>query len=135
MPLPRTRQGLRRAPGVLFALLLVAASSQACSNGAPPQAQALSTPLVPIGPKGEVSYPFTFSWSGVAAADVVRVTVVDAAERQLMEFEARGTSVAMPPRLSELIRPGEQFSWRVATFDDAGQPVRASEWVACVRER
>ena len=134
MPLLRTRQGLRRAPGVLFALLLVV-SSPACSNSTPAQGQAPSTPLVPLGPKGTVSYPFTFSWSGVAAEDVVRVTVVDAAERQLMEFEARGASVAMPPRLSELIRPGERFSWKVAAFDDAGQPVRGSEWIECVRNR
>ena len=85
--------------------------------------------------KARISYPFTFSWSGAAPAEVVRVTVVDAAERQLMEFDARGTSVAMPPRLAELIRPGERFSWKVAAFDDAAQPVRGSGWVEATREK
>ena len=130
-----TRQGALRAPGVLFALLLAIVSSSTCGNSGPQQAPAPSTPLVPLAPKGLVAYPFTFSWSGAAPADVVRVTVVDAAERQLMEFDARGTSVAMPPRLAELIRPGEHFSWKVAAFDDAAQPVRGSGWVEATREK
>ena len=46
-----------------------------------------------------------------------------------------GTSVAMPPRLAELIRPGERFSWKVAAFDDAAQPVRGSGWVEATREK
>ena len=103
----------------------------ATHRNAPPP----STPLVPLSPKGASSYPFTFSWSGVGAADVVHITVVDAAERQLMEFDARGTSAPMPPRLSELIRPGERFSWRVATVDEGGEATRASEWAAVTREK
>ena len=130
------RQGLRPAPGVLVLLLLAATLLSACGgNGNHAQAPPPSTPLVPLTPQGASSYPFTFSWSGVGAADVVHITVVDAAERQLMEFDARGTSAPMPPRLSELIRPGERFSWRVATSDEGGEATRASEWVAVTRER
>jgi len=128
------RQGQPYAPGVFLPLLL-AALIYGCGASSHSQASPPTTPLVPQAPKGPVSYPFTFSWSGVGPTDVVRVTVVDEAERQLMEFEARGTSVPMPPRLSELIRPGERFSWKVAALDEEGQPVRGSDWIACVRDR
>jgi len=132
----RNRQGLRLAPGVPVALLFVATLLSACGgNGNPPHSAPPSTPLVPLTPRGSTSYPFTFSWSGVGATDVVRITVVDPAERQLMEFDVRGTSAPMPPRLSELIRPGERFSWRVAAMDEGGDAIRASEWVAVTRER
>lgn len=128
------RQG-SRAPGAILPLLLAATLLYGCSGSPQSQAAPPSTPLVAQAPKGTVAYPFTFSWSGVGATDVVRVTVVDAAERQLMEFEARGTSVPMPPRLSELVRPGDHFSWRVAALDEEGQAVRGSDWTACVRTR
>lgn len=129
------RQGLKAAPGASLPILLTAALLCGCNGSPRSQAPPPSTPLAAQAPKGPVSYPFTFSWSGVGSTDVVRVTVVDAAERQLMEFEARGTSVPMPPRLSELIRPGEHFSWKVAAVDEGGEAVRASDWTQARRDK
>jgi hypothetical protein len=74
-----------------------------------------------------VSYPFTFRWEGNSGNNVVHVSVVDAAERAIFEFDARGDSAPAPHDLQSL-RPGETFSWRVATAGPDGETGSATDW-------
>jgi hypothetical protein len=116
------------APGLAVLLVLAAACSGPRARTQPPP----STPLRADGPAGEIRYPFTFKWAGNSDA-VVRVTVVDAAERRLVQFDARGQRAPMPAGLADMVKPGESFSWRVAAVDENGEPMRASAWVRCRR--
>lgn len=80
-----------------------------------------------MSPRGEASWPPTFSWSGVAADAVVRVRVFDEAERQVFGMEARGTSRVAPGELRTLLEPGRTYLWRVARVDENGEEAGASE--------
>ncbi len=97
-----------------------------CSGGTPPATPAAAAPLVAVAPRDAVSWPFTFSWNGASPDAVVRVRVFDEAERAVLEFEARGTSVAAPKGLSKL-QPSATYLWRVARIDANGQEAGSSE--------
>ena len=68
----------------------------------------------------------TFSWRGTADDQVVKIYIVDAAERAITDFEARGRSVVAPQIIVDAIKPGEKMGWRVAAIDQNGEPVRLS---------
>lgn len=84
-------------------------------------------PLQAVAPRGEASWPPTFSWSGVGNDAVVRVRVFDEAERQVFGMEARGTSRVAPGDLRALLEPGRTYLWRVARVDENGEEAGASE--------
>ncbi len=70
--------------------------------------------LVPLAPKGLVRWPFEFSWSASAApGSIYRVTVVDAADRHLIDLETRDTHVAAPSELRPMLGGSQPFYWRV----------------------
>ena len=96
-------------------------------GGPPPSDRPEPGPLRAVSPRGEASWPPTFSWSGVAADAVVRVRVFDEAERQVFGMEARGTSRVAPGELRTLLEPGRTYLWRVARVDENGEEMDASE--------
>jgi len=125
----RRKWGRGFSPGreafVGFAVFLLAACGGA-PPGTPPPAARISTPLEAIAPSGAINGPITFSWRGSSDDQVVRIYVVDAAERAVADFEARGRSVVAPQIIADAIEPGEKMGWRVAAIDTNGEPVRLS---------
>jgi hypothetical protein len=110
-------------PGVwlLCAGLLVSCAGPPASGDLEPKA------LQAVSPRGDATWPPTFSWSGVADDAVVRVRVFDEAERQVFGMEARGTSRVAPGELRTLLEPGRTYLWRVARVDENGEEAGASE--------
>jgi hypothetical protein len=123
----------RLRPAFLTSVMRLAAASLAsvlaggCSGGPPPATPAAVAPLVTLAPRDAVSWPFTFSWNGASPDAVVRVRVFDEAERAVLEFEARGTSVAAPKGLRSKLQPSATYLWRVARIDANGQEAGTSE--------
>jgi hypothetical protein len=81
-------------------------------------------------PTGAVSWPLVFRWEGAASADVVRVHVLDEAERPIFGMEVRGSSAAAPKSLRSQLMPGARYQWRVARVDENGDESDASELTA-----
>jgi hypothetical protein len=122
-PAPRTR-----VP-VLFAFAFLLACFPACGEAPAGKASSqtqLSTPLQPVGPVGQVNGPLTFSWRGTSDDRVVRIYIVDIAERAVTGFDARGQSAPAPPVVLEAIQPRVPMGWRVAVLDENGEPARLS---------
>jgi hypothetical protein len=111
----------------LAAFLLAGLTAAACTSGTPPAAPVADAPLVAVAPREAVAWPFTFSWNGASPDAVVRVRVFDEAERAVLEFEARGSSVAAPTGLRSRLQPSATHLWKVARIDANGQEVGASE--------
>ncbi len=109
----------------LVCILTVSACGTTRPNSPPAGAQ-VSTPLEPIAPAGDVTGSITFSWRGTSENEVVTIYIVDAAERAVTDFEARGHSVVAPQIIVDAIKPGEKMGWRVAAIDRNGEPVRLS---------
>ena len=68
----------------------------------------------------------TFAWRGTSDDRVVRIDIVDAAERAVTDFEARGRSAVAPQVVLDALQPGEPMGWRVAVIDENGARVRVS---------
>jgi hypothetical protein len=90
-------------------------------------------PLTAIEPSAETDWPFDFRWEGADAQTVVRVHVLDEAERPLYGIEARGDHVAAPRALEALLEPGARYQWRVARVDPNGEESGASALTAFTR--
>ncbi len=85
--------------------------------------RAATTTIEIIAPKGPTSWPFAFEWKGNAGeAAVYRVTVVDMAERPLVEQDTRGTRLDAPRDLEVLLPQTRRFQWRVTLLDADGEP-------------
>jgi hypothetical protein len=78
-------------------------------------------------PSGPVSWPLVFKWEGAAPSDVVRVHVLDDAERPIFGMDVRGTSAEAPKSLKSQLSPGARYQWRVARVDENGDESDASE--------
>ena len=110
----------------LLAMVLAAG----CSKAPPPAALAPAGPLDAVAPAGVTAWPFVFTWRGAAADTVVRVRIVDEAERQVYGIEARGSQAAAPDELRRSLKTGTPYLWRVARVDENGQEVDQSELTA-----
>ena len=93
-------------------------------NRANPPAGTASPAVEAVSPKGDVAWPFTFEWKASGGPRTVyRVTVYDAAERQLFEQDTRATRWDAPQGLQAFGPSDRTFQWRVAVLDDAGNVV------------
>ena len=113
----------------LLAVTLAAALAISCASSQPPPATP-STPLEGVSPNGAVAWPFEFRWKGAGPETVVRIHVVDEAERSLAGFEGRGDHLAAPAGLKSMLRAGLRYQWRVARVDENGEEVGASALTA-----
>lgn len=109
----------------LLAVALAAVLAAACTSSQP-QPAAPPAPLAATSPTGAVGWPFEFRWTGAGPATVVRVHVLDDAERPLVGFEARGDHLAAPDALRSTLRAGVRYQWRVARVDENGEEADAS---------
>jgi hypothetical protein len=109
----------------LIAVTLATALGISCASSQPPAA-APQAPLEGIAPSGQVSWPFEFRWKGASPATVVRIHVLDEAERPLAGFEGRGDRLAAPKDLKGMLRAGLRYQWSVARVDENGEEVGAS---------
>ena len=109
----------------LIAVTLAAALALSCASSQPPQPPP-SAPLEGVAPSGPVTWPFEFRWKGAGPETVVRIQVVDEAERPLAGLEGRGDHLAAPASLKSMLRGGLRYQWRVARVDQNGEEVGAS---------
>ena len=109
----------------LIAVTLAAAVAISCASSQPPPAQP-SAPLEGLAPSGAVAWPFEFRWKGARPETVVRIHVVDEAERPLAGFEGRGDHLPAPDGLKSMLRAGLRYQWQVARVDENGEEVGAS---------
>jgi hypothetical protein len=73
-----------------------------------------------------VEWPFEFRWKGAAPSTVVRLHIVDEAERPLTGLEVRGDHLSAPAELKSTLRAGVRYQWRVARVDENGDETDAS---------
>ncbi len=106
------------------ALAALAITTAAC--GAGPRQAAATAPLRAEQPADAVDWPIEFRWSGASSDAVVRLHVMDDAERPVASLEVRGTSKTAPESLRALLRPGVRYQWRVARVDENGEEANAS---------
>ena len=81
-------------------------------------------------PAAPSAWPFEFRWKGAGPKTVVRIQVVDEAERPLAGLEGRGDRLAAPDGLKSMLRAGLRYQWRVARVDENGEEVGASALTA-----
>jgi hypothetical protein len=109
---------------LLCGLATAQAACQPTDAGAVQEPQA---PLEALEPAGATAWPFEFRWAGTGPDTVVRVHVLDEAERPLYGIEARGDHVTAPRALETLLRAGGRYQWRVARVDENGEESGESE--------
>lgn len=111
-----------KSPRFWLAALLVVVGCAACARESRPPQPAYAP--IPLSPKGETDWPITFSWTRVPGSEwVYRVTVMDAAERSLMEQETRATTLEAPSDLRPMLVSGGPFTWKVTIVDGDGKPL------------
>ena len=88
-----------------------------------------------MAPSGPVTWPFEFRWKGAGPKTLVRIHVVDEAERPLAGLEGRGDHLAAPDGLKSTLRAGLRYQWRVARVDENGEEVGASALTAFTIEQ
>jgi hypothetical protein len=103
-----------------------------CSPGVPSAKPADSgmRQLRGTSPSGSTAWPLVFRWEGTGRTEVVRVHVLDDAERPIFGIEARGDSVAAPGSLKTQLLPRARYQWRVARVNENGDESDASELTA-----
>jgi hypothetical protein len=112
----------------LFGLLLLTGCSPSTPAARP--ADSGMRQLRATSPSGAISWPLVFRWEGTAPSDVVRVHILDDAERPIFGMEVRGSSAEAPRTLKSQLSPGARYQWRVARVDENGDECDASELVA-----
>ena len=115
-----------------LAALIAVLTLAGCSGGTPEARRADSgmRQLRGTSPSGPVSWPVVFRWEGTASSDVVRVHILDDAERPIFGMEVRGISAEAPKALRSQLLPGARYQWRVARVDENGDETDASELTA-----
>ena len=100
-----------------------------CSSGVPSAKSADSgmRQLRGTSPSGSTSWPLVFRWEGTGRSEVVRVHVLDEAERPIFGMEARGDFMAAPQSLKTQLMAGARYQWRVARVDENGDESDASD--------
>ncbi len=115
-------------------LLAVCAFVVGCQRPAPDRQATNSQPKIDaIAPKGEVTFPFVFEWksTGSGPDTIYRVTVYDAAERELFAREMRVPRYQTPADLGPVFSSSRHFLWRVAVMDPTGVVVTQTPLVEC----
>jgi hypothetical protein len=121
------RDGRVKLVAVVGLLMLVGCSA---STPAARPADSGMRQLRATTPSGAVSWPLVFRWEGAAPSDVVRVHILDDAERPIFGMEVRGSSAEAPKSLRSQLLPGAPYQWRVARVDENGDESDASELTA-----
>jgi hypothetical protein len=112
----------------LVGLLMLAGCSASTPAARP--ADSGMRQLRATSPSGPVSWPLVFRWEGAAPSEVVRVHILDDAERPIFGMEVRGNSADAPKSLRSQLLPGARYQWRVARVDENGDESDASELTA-----
>ena len=113
----------------LIAVTLAGALALSCASSQPPPA-APAAALEGVAPSGPVTWPFEFRWKGASQTTVVRLQVLDEAERPLAGLEGRGDHLPAPDSLKPMLRAGVRYQWRVTRVDENGEEVGASALTA-----
>lgn len=118
-----------RHSGVKLAALAGVLLLAGCSASTPPARPPDSgmRQLRATSPSGPVNWPLVFRWEGAGASEVVRVHILDDAERPIFGMEVRGSSAEAPKSLRSQLTPGTRYQWRVARVDENGDESDASE--------
>jgi hypothetical protein len=117
-----TRLGWHRTIEVAACFACVLLSLAACSGGASrPPRDAGPVTIEAVSPRGAVTWPVVFQWKTTAPATAVcRVTVFDVAERQLLQFETKGSRLDAPEDLRKVLPVTKRFLWRVSVENENG---------------
>ena len=119
----RVRPWSAAARLLLVSSLLVLA---ACGGSAPATNERPPAPPEPIGPRGAISAPFSFTWKKVpGGAWIYRVTVTDAAERLLFEQDVREPVCSPGRELKSMMADHATVNWTVAVMSSDGVRVLA----------
>lgn len=109
-------------PSVLLVATIASALTACRASGG--NAAVPETSIAAVAPKGPSTTPFVFQWTATARPGTVyRLTVYDAAERQLLERETRDTRLDVTPDLQGLAASTPRFLWRVAVLGENGEPL------------
>ena len=111
--------------GLLLFVGLVLAGG--CGHDATPATGVALPQLTAVSPDGRVTWPFVFRWRGASADTVVRIRVMDDAERAVYGIEARGHQVTAPAPLKGLLEEGQRYQWRVSRVNENGDEAGTSE--------
>jgi hypothetical protein len=116
-------------PRLLVAALAVALLLPSC-GGTTHRSAAAPISIEAASPRGAVDWPFVFTWKGnVPVGAVCRVSIFDAAERQLLQRDTRDGKLAAPDDLRLLLPSARRFLWRVSVLDEGGNEVAQSPLV------
>jgi hypothetical protein len=128
-PLAFERLGRHRPIVAATCAACLVLSIAACGGRAPKgTADTRPSSIEAISPRGAAHWPFAFEWKTTAPATAVcRVTVFDLAERQLLQFETKGSRLAAPEDLRKLLAVTRRFLWRVAVEDANGADAAQSQ--------
>jgi hypothetical protein len=133
-PLPRF--GLRRRSNrslLLVATALLLGAVAACGDGPGGPEAAAQPPSAPepIGPRGAVSLPVSFTWKQVPGDWIYRLTVTDEAERLMYQQDIRnGSSLPMTREIAAMMNEQHAtFLWSVAIVTPDGRHLADSPHV------
>ncbi len=105
-------------------LALAACVLPGCRAQSAGQAAPAKISIAAVAPKGQSAAPFVFAWtSNAPAGTVYRMTVFDAAERQLLERETREMRVDVTRDLELLAASTPRFLWKVSVLGENGEAV------------
>jgi hypothetical protein len=109
---------MARTAALLLLLMLLVAGVTACSSSMPPPAGLPPAAPEPIGPRGPVALPFSFTWEPVSgrSSPVYRVRVTDTAERVLFEQDVRKTECQPSAELTAMLADHGAFFWSVGVL-------------------
>jgi transposase InsO family protein len=115
--------------GVRTLALVLLVALAGCSSNRPAERSSESgmRQLRAQGPSGSTRWPVVFRWEGATKSELVRVHVLDEAERPILGIEAKGDHASAPETAKPLLHPGIRYQWRVARVDENGEEADASE--------
>jgi hypothetical protein len=118
---------MARTAASLLLLIVLSAGVTACDSRTPSPGGPPPSAPEPIGPRGPVALPATFTWKPVPgpSSPVYRVRVTDAAERVLFEQDVRKTECEPSAELAAMMGDHGAFTWTVGVLSPDGAEVVA----------